>query len=73
MLSVNFFAGDGRFVGRDLIAQHVNVFHRGSNDMVINAQQSLTGRLVSTGNLISVNRPVEVDIKEAFNGRLIFE
>jgi hypothetical protein len=72
-LSINFSSGNGRFEGRDLIAQNVSIFHRGSNDMIINAQQALTGIILSTGNVISVNQPQTVDVNQVFNGRLIFE
>ena len=35
-LSVKFFSGDGRFEGGNLIAQDIDVYHRGSNDMIVN-------------------------------------
>jgi len=71
-VSVNFANGSGRFEGEDLIAENISVFHRGTNDMVINPQQSITGSIVSTGNVISFNQPPIVDVDEVFNGRLIF-
>ena len=71
-LRIGFFAGAGRFEGRNLIAQNVDVFHRGSNDMIINPQQSLTGELRSTGDLISVNQPPNVDVEQFYTGQLIF-
>jgi len=72
-LFVGFFAGSGRFEGENLITQNVDVFHRGSNDMIVNPQQSLTGQLLSTGNLISKNEPPIVDVDVLYTGRLIFE
>ena len=72
-LFVGFFAGAGRFEGENLIAQNVDVFHRGSNDIIVNPQQSLTGELRSTGNLISKNQPPVVDVEVLYTGRLIFE
>jgi len=72
-LFVGFFAGSGRFEGENLIAQNVEVFHRGSNDMIVNPQQSLTGQLLSTGNLISKNEPPIVDVEVLYTGRLIFD
>ena len=71
-LSVSFSAGVGRFEGGDLTAQNVSIFHRGSNDMVVNPQQSITGQILSTGNVIAVNQPPIVDVEEVFNGRLVF-
>ncbi|MBT8243614.1 MAG: DUF2807 domain-containing protein [Winogradskyella sp.] len=71
-LNVNFAAGDGRFEGEDFIVQNISIFHRGSNNMVVNPQQSITGTIFSTGDVISVNQPPNVDVEEVFNGRLIF-
>ncbi|MBC3758000.1 DUF2807 domain-containing protein [Hyunsoonleella sp. SJ7] len=72
-LNVSFFAGDGRFEGRNLIAQNVEVLNRGSNDMVVNPQAEITGTISSTGNVIAVNRPPVVEVEELYKGRLIFE
>jgi putative autotransporter adhesin-like protein len=72
-LNVGFFAGASRFEGRNLITQNVDVFHRGSNDMVVNPQQSITGGLRSTGNVIAVNQPPIVTLEQFYTGQLIFE
>ena len=71
-LFVGFFSGSGRFESADLIAQNVDVNHRGSNDMVVNPQLTLTGVLRGTGNLISVNEPPVVDVERLYTGQLIF-
>ncbi len=72
-LNIGFFAGAGRFEGENLIAQNVDVFHRGNNDMMVNPQQSLKGELRSTGDLISVNQPPIVEVQQFYTGQLIFE
>jgi len=72
-LFVGFFSGSGRFEGENLIAQNVNVNHRGSNDMIVNPQASLTGILRGTGNIISVNVPPIVDVERIYTGQLFFE
>lgn len=69
---IGFYSGSGRFEGENLEAQNVEVFHRGSNDMVVNPQQSLIGELRGTGNLISINEPPLVDVERFYTGRLIF-
>lgn len=71
-LYVGFFAGEGRFEGANLIAQNVTVYHRGSNDMIVNPQQSLSGEMVGTGDLISVVTPPNVDVEVLYTGDLIF-
>lgn len=72
-INIGFFSGDGRFEGANLIAQNINVFHRGSNDMIINPQQSLTGEIRSTGDVISLNQPSTLDVEEFYTGQLIFQ
>jgi hypothetical protein len=69
---IGFYSGSGRFEGENLEAQNVEVFHRGSNDMVVNPQQSLIGELRGTGNLISINEPPLMDVERFYTGRLIF-
>ncbi|TRO64085.1 head GIN domain-containing protein [Christiangramia sabulilitoris] len=68
-----FAAGDGRLEARDLIVQNYELFHRGTNKLIVNPQQSLKGNIFSYGDIISVNRPPVVDVEEHFRGRLIFE
>lgn len=72
-LFVGFFSGSGRFEGENLIAQNVDVNHRGSNDMIVNPQASLTGILRGTGNIISVNEPPTVEVERVYTGQLFFE
>lgn len=72
-LDIGFFAGTGRFEGALLEAQNINVFHRGSNDMIVNPQQSLTGELRGTGNLISISQPPVVNVEQFYIGELIFQ
>lgn len=69
-----FFAnGDGRLEAGDFIVQHYDILHRGTNKLIINPQQSLKGDIFGFGDIISKNRPPEVDIEEHYTGRLIFE
>ncbi len=69
-----FFAnGDGRLEAGELIVQDYDVLHRGTNKLIINPQQSLKGDIFGFGDIISKNRPPEVDIEEHYTGRLIFE
>ena len=72
-LNITFAAGLSRFEGRNLMAQKVNVWNRSSNDMIVNPQQEITGKISGTGNVICVNRPPIVDVEEQYKGRLIFE
>lgn len=72
-LVLRYFSGDARFEGRNLIAQNVDIFQRSSNDMIVNAQQSLIGQIRGTGDVIVVNAPLLVDVEQFYTGELIFE
>lgn len=72
-LFVGFYSGAGRLEAENLIAQNVSVYHRSSNDIVVNPQQSLTGELRGTGNLISVYQPAVVEVERIYTGQLIFQ
>jgi hypothetical protein len=71
-LFVGFYSGSGRFEGGNLIAENVVVYHRSTNDMVVNPQASLTGELRGVGDLISVNQPPVVNVVQIYTGQLFF-
>jgi hypothetical protein len=71
-LNLQIAAGDSRIEAAELVAQNINLNHRGSNDLLINPQAKLIGVLRGTGDVLSYNRPAEVDVEELYNGRLIF-
>lgn len=71
-LNIQIAAGDSRIEAENLLAEAVSINHRGTNDIYISPQQSLTGVIRGTGDVISNNRPPEVEVEELFNGRLIF-
>jgi hypothetical protein len=70
-LLINFYEGNGRFEGEDLIAKSIKVFHRGSNDMIVFPTESITGKMVSTGNIILKNVPPIVSVEELYQGNVI--
>lgn len=72
-LFIGYYSGDARFEGRHLVAQHIDIFQRSSNDMIINPRQSLTGEIRSTGDVILVNAPPVIEVEEFYTGQLIFE
>ncbi|TVZ58767.1 putative autotransporter adhesin-like protein [Flavobacteriaceae bacterium MAR_2010_105] len=71
-LMVGFYSGNVRFEGANLIAQNIDIFQRSSNDMIVNPQQSLTGQIRGTGDVLSLNRPPVVDVEEFYTGKLLF-
>ena len=71
-LDVTVAAGDSRVEAEELTANAVMINHRGSNDILVNPQESIQGSIRSTGDVLSFNRPPIVEVDEVFNGRLIF-
>ena len=72
-LFVGFYSGTGRFEGQDLIANHIDIFHRGSNDIIVHPIESLSGELRGTGDLIMVNQPSIVSVEQFYTGQLILQ
>jgi hypothetical protein len=68
----NFYFGDGRIEAQNLVAQNIEVFHRGTNDMIVHPVQKITGVLNSTGNLILNTVPTLVDVQELFMGHIVY-
>jgi len=67
------FAGDGRIEAANLIVQNLSIFHRSTQKMIVNPQQSIRGTIYSLGDVIAKTRPPIVEMEELFRGRLIFE
>ncbi len=71
-LNVSIAAGDSRVEAEALTATNVTLNHRGSNDIRIRPQESLTGVIRGTGDVVSFTRPATVAVEELFTGSLIF-
>ncbi len=71
-LSVNFYDGNGRFNGGNLLSKNISLYHRGSNDMIVKPTESITGKMVSTGNVILKNNPPIVNVQQLYQGRVIY-
>ena len=72
-LSLTIAAGDSRIEAEKLAAESVTLNHRGSNDMFVDPRASISGVIRGTGDVISTNRPISVDVEELYKGRLIFK
>lgn len=70
---IGFFAGNSRFEGLDLTIQDLRFFHRSSNKIFVNPQNSITGKILSVGDVISIFEPQNVEVEELYKGRLIFD
>ena len=70
---IELLEGDMYVDSRELAVQDLYIFHRGTQKVIVNPIQSLRGKVLSTGDLISVNHPPVVEVEETYKGRLIFE
>ena len=64
---------DVRIEAADLVVQHLFLYHRSTNKMIVNPINSIRGKIVSLGDVIAKNRPPIVEVEELYTGRLIFE
>lgn len=71
-LDITVAAGDARVEAQDLIAGSVDLNHRGSNEILVNPQNRISGVIRGYGDVLSYNRPAEVTVEETFKGKLIF-
>ena len=69
---LNFYDGHGRFEGENFIVKNINVFHRGSNDMIVHPTESITGKMYSTGDIVLKNVPPIVDVEQLYHGSVIY-
>ena len=68
----NFYEGNGRIESANLLADKIDIFHRGTNDMIINPQIKMTGKLYSTGNVQCKNHFVINEVVALYQGQVIF-
>lgn len=66
------YGSDCSILAPDLKIDRLIIFHRSTDVMVVNPQQSIKGRIVSLGDCISKNRPDVVDVDTPYKGKLIF-
>ncbi|RZJ69892.1 head GIN domain-containing protein [Flavobacterium sp.] len=69
----NFYDGIGRLEAENLIADDIQIFQRGSNDMILHAVTSLSGAIYSTGNVICKSQPATVNVNRHWSGRVIYD
>lgn len=70
--SFNVAAGDTRIDASNMSTRHLSVNHRGTNDMLVNPQESLRGVIRGTGDVISYNQPTVVEVQQLYTGELKF-
>jgi len=72
-LDVNFYEYGGFFIGQDLLATDITIYHRGSNDMFLHPINSLTGGIYNIGNVYCNSRPTrDPAVVQPYRGKLFF-
>ncbi len=73
-LNVSYYWGNGIFYGEDLdVSEILYIFHRGSNDIIINPLNILNGNIYGVGNVILKHSPIENNLIENYTGRIILD
>lgn len=71
--NINLSDGDGRIEAEDLTAKQIEVYHRGSNDIILTPTEQIEGTILGTGNVILKNTPPLVNVEVLYTGQLILE
>lgn len=71
--SITFQDEAPRFEGTNFLVDTLQVFQRSANSMIVNPRNVLKGKILGTGDVISVHRPPEIDVEELYTGRLYFQ
>lgn len=71
-LSVNFYDGNARFDGSDLVSNEVLCFQRSSNDIIVNPINKISGTIYSTGNIVLKNTPLTIEVTQLYQGHLVY-
>ena len=66
-------SGDSRVEADQLQSSVVDLLHRGTNDILLDVTDRITGTISGYGDVICATRPTEVDVNEIFRGKLIFQ
>lgn len=72
-LNISIYEGNGKINSENLVAQNVQISHRGSNSVRVKAIQSLTGNIYNIGHVYCYSQPIDVRITEHYRGKLIYK
>ena len=70
---IGVYEGNGVVDAKNLLANEINFYHRGSNTIFVNPINFLKGNLYNLGNVILVNKPTIVTVSEYYKGKLIYQ
>lgn len=73
-LNLGIYSGTGKVFAQDLqVQEHIQVFHRGSNESYVYPLGSIAGNMYGIGNLILKHQPTTIDVIQHFTGRLVHD
>ena len=70
--NISVYEGNGKIKTQNLVSQHVQIYHRGSNGIWVHPVLSIKGNLLNVGNVFCNPKPSIVDVNSLFKGQLIF-
>lgn len=71
-LNINVYEENGIIDTENLLANTINIYHRGSNKIVVHPIAVLNGELYNIGNVYSKTHPASVNVNAHYQGQLIF-
>ncbi len=69
---MSLYFGDGRIEAQNLEAKHIIVFHRSTNDMILNPIEKIEGKMLSLGNVFLKNNPPDNTLESHYTGQIIY-
>ena len=71
-LVANFYEGNGILRAENLQLTNAQIFQRSSNHLHLKPSSSLSGKILSTGNVYCYGIPAVVEVEQPYIGKLIF-
>lgn len=72
-LQIGFYENAGVLHAENLLADVVNLYHRGSNDMHVRPVNEIHGAIYNVGDVLCYSRPPIVDVHEYYRGDFIYQ
>lgn len=72
LLEVSFWGSNGRLEADNFKAKEISVYHRSTNDMIVFPVEKISGKIMSTGNLVLKNLPPIVEVEQMYTGHIVY-
>jgi len=69
-LRINAYFNDGKYNCEKLVVDNAKILHRGYNDIIVNAKNSITGSIENAGRILYVGNP-SLNVEVSNGGELI--